>query len=100
MASADFFVHAYEGSLDKTLIESTLVRLPVITLNQEYHAIFGTWSGDKIPTLQSEYQAMRSLGAQVLEAEIDRRFKLAEYSHSYSNWIEKITKILKNDLSS
>ncbi len=95
LSSADFFVHAYEGSLDKTLIESTLARLPVITLNQEYHAIFGAWSGDSFPTLQREYEAMKNLGAHCLEAEIERRFKLAESSHSYSHWIEKITKILK-----
>lgn len=95
LASADFFVHAYQGSLDKSLVESTLAKVPVITLNQEYHAIFGTWSGEEFPSLQSEYRALKNLGIQCLEHEIERRFKLAEKSHSYRGWIEKIANILQ-----
>ena len=32
----DVFIHAFQGSLDKTLIEATLAGLPVITINNEY----------------------------------------------------------------
>lgn len=94
LASSDFFVHAYRGSLDKTLIESTFARLPVVTINQEYQEIFGTWSGEVNPALQTEYQALKQLTSYRLEQEIERRFQIAEKSHSFTSWIEKISNIL------
>lgn len=97
LASAEVFVHAYEGSLDKSLIESTLARLPVVTLNAEYHTIFGRWGNSETPTLQNEYEGLRRQSAQSLQQEIERRFKLAVDSHSFSNWIVKITNILENN---
>jgi hypothetical protein len=95
LANADFFIHAYEGSLDKTLIESTFARLPVVTINREYHEIFGTWSGEVIPTLQKEYQALRKLTNLSLEQEVERRFQIAEESHSFTRWIGKLSNILQ-----
>lgn len=95
LANADFFVHAYKGSLDKTLIESTLARLPVLTLNREYHEIFGTWSGEGAPTLEQEYQALRKLTSLSLDQEIERRFQIAKESHTFTGWIGKISDILQ-----
>lgn len=95
LANADLFVHAYEGSLDKTLVESTLARVPVITSNREYHEIFGTWSGEVAPTLKSEYQALKKLTDYSLEKEVERRFQIAEESHSFTRWIDRISKILQ-----
>ena len=40
----DVFLNLFSGSLDKTLIETTLMGLPVVTWNREYCAQFGTWS--------------------------------------------------------
>lgn len=97
LTSADFFVHAYKGSLDKTLIESTFARLPVVTLNQEYQDIFGTWSGEVTPSLQTEYQALKQLTSLSLEQELERRFQIAEESHSFTIWIQKISNILKKN---
>jgi hypothetical protein len=95
LAHTDFFVHAYKGSLDKSLIESTFARVPVLTLNEEYCAIFGTWSGEKVPNLYDEYKALRNRSSESLQAEIERRFKLADESHSFVGWIDKISKILQ-----
>ena len=95
LANADLFVHAYEGSLDKTLVEATLARLPVVTLNSEYHEIFGTWSGDVAPSLESEYQALKELTDLCREQEVERRFQIAEESHSFTRWIDKISNILQ-----
>jgi hypothetical protein len=95
LANTDFFIHAYKGSLDKSLIESTLARVPVLTLNEEYCRIFGTWSDEKMPSLHHEYKALKNRSGESLQAEIERRFKLADESHSFVGWIDKILKILQ-----
>jgi glycosyltransferase involved in cell wall biosynthesis len=48
LKNSHIFVHAFSGSLDKVLIEATLMGLPVITCNSEYHKEFGFWSKHNI----------------------------------------------------
>ncbi len=40
----DCFIHSFQGSLDKTIVEATFLGLPVITINNEYRNIFGSWN--------------------------------------------------------
>jgi hypothetical protein len=94
MAANDFFIHAYVGSLDKTLIEATLSGLPVITLNPEYQSQFGTWSGLTNPNLYSEYMALKNLDTAELNIELERRRLVCEREHSLENWTGKLTTIL------
>jgi hypothetical protein len=95
LARSDCFFHAYVGSLDKSLIEATMVGVPVVTLNPEYIQIFGRWCNDKTLTLGSEYLALRSLSQTDLQFEIDRRYKVAIDHHSLKNWIKQLESILK-----
>ncbi len=95
LARSDCFFHAYVGSLDKSLIEATMVGVPVVTLNPEYIHIFGRWCDDKTLTLGSEYLALRSLSQTDLQFEIDRRYKVAINHHSLKNWIKQLESILK-----
>ena len=44
----DIFLNLFSGSLDKTLIETTFMGLPVITWNREYCSQFGTWSNSSV----------------------------------------------------
>ena len=39
----DCFIHAFDGSLDKAVLEATFIGLPVVTINPEYKKIFGSW---------------------------------------------------------
>lgn len=89
------FFHAYVGSLDKTLVESTMLCVPVITVNPEYIAIFGAWSKANSISLVSEYKAMRSLNSADLELELNRRHSLALENHSLRNWISQLSRLLK-----
>jgi len=95
MAKNGCFFHGYLGSLDKTLIESTMLRVPVITLNPEYTSIFGTWSKLPISDLISEYLALRNLTKGEINLELDRRLDMARRNHSLRNWIEQLATLLQ-----
>ncbi len=85
------FIHAFQGSLDKTLIESTLLGVPVITLNKEYTKIFGSWSPNNSEiSLAEEYQFMRALKNKDLISELNRRRQLAVQEHSIVQWVDKL----------
>lgn len=53
----DVFVHAFQGSLDKSLIEATFLNIPVATINREYQRDFGVWS-IKSESLLSELEGL------------------------------------------
>lgn len=89
------FFHAYTGSLDKTLVESTMLRIPVITINPEYRAIFGSWSKSKEFNLVNEYFAMRSLSNSELQNELDRRLAIALSGHSLGHWVNELASLLQ-----
>ena len=91
----DCFIHAFQGSLDKTLIEATLSGLPVITLNSEYERIFGPW-GEVGNSLQSQIEYLNRLEPGKLHTELVRRRTLASNEHSLEAWISKTSSILKN----
>ncbi len=95
----DVFVHAYLGSLDKTLLESTMMKIPVITENPEYISIFGSWCGKSNPTLTEEYLSMQSLENHELDAEINRRAELTIKNHSLDGWAAKLSSILCTEAS-
>ena len=95
LAENGCFFHAYTGSLDKTLIEATMLKVPVVTLNTEYISIFGSWSPSDKPNLESEYSALRLLAPGDVETELSRRLQIATDHHSFSGWIEKLTCVLK-----
>ncbi len=95
MAKNGCFIHAYLGSLDKTLIESTMLRVPVVTLNPEYISIFGTWSKFPISDLKDEYLAFRQLTPDEINHELGRRMEVARRDHSLQNWIAQLAKLLQ-----
>ena len=94
LSGYDCFFHAYQGSLDKTLIESTMLRVPVITINREYIAIFGSWAQSSEPNLEREYLAFRNLTPLEVSSELNRRLKIAQDHHSLTNWVSQLKSIL------
>lgn len=89
------FIHGYRGSLDKTLVESTMLRVPVITINPEYQSIFGSWAKSGELNLVDEYFAMRSLSNSELENELERRLAIARSEHSLNHWINELSSVLE-----
>jgi glycosyltransferase involved in cell wall biosynthesis len=88
------FFHGYLGSLDKTLIEATMLCVPVVTLNPEYLGIFGTWSKTSKSDLESEYRALRDLDPNEIKAELAARLNIARENHSLDNWVRQLTDLL------
>lgn len=90
----DIFFHAYRGSLDKVLIEASLMEIPVVTTNSEYHRLFGSWNTSFRTTLISEYEGLVKLPPSKIRAEVKRRRDLALKNHSMEHWINQISVIL------
>ena len=96
MENHDLFVHAFEGSLDKALLEATISGLPVITLNREYLEIFGSWNNSTLRVdLHSELTALRRLEDSEIASELIRRSNLVRDDHSLDSWITKLVCILQ-----
>lgn len=90
----DIFIHAFKGSLDKTLIESTMTAMPVCTINQEYLNGFGSW-GSKPITLAGEVDALLKLKEKKLAEVIQRRTIQAIELHSSKKWIDELEHCLR-----
>ena len=91
---SDVFVHAFQGSLDKTLVEATFMMLPVLTINHEYHQNFGSWSPVNSPTLEDEYRGLMSKTSDELRNELARRKNLALNHHGFQGWINRVSETL------
>lgn len=92
----DVFIHAYQGSLDKTLIEATLVGLPVVTINLEYHAEFGNWNNNdkEENNLADQLRYLKLFPTHNLTIELKARREIAVKKHSLSRWVEKLVLVL------
>ena len=93
----DVFIHAFVGSLDKTLLEATAVGLPVVTINPEYNSEFGTWSrvDSERATLAGELSSFLEKSLQEMTNEAHRRTSLVKQSHSQNRWIVALLVILQ-----
>lgn len=90
----DIFVHAFSGSLDKSLVEATLTGMPVVTINQEYISEFGSWK-DGNGSLNSELRALLENPKGEVRREVQARVLLGVNNHSFTNWISRLTSILR-----
>lgn len=91
LRESDFFIHGFDGSLDKSILEATAVGCPVITLNQEYISEFGSWSGSlntkDTQFLNHEIAAFKKLNPSPIIKELGRRRKIVDTKHTLGNWI-------------
>lgn len=96
MENFDVFLHAYNGSLDKTLIEATLCGIPVVTSNPEYLRLFGNWNGLTFKSLEDDLRFLLNLHPDSIRKEVLARREIAERNHSLENWVRNINSILQN----
>jgi glycosyltransferase involved in cell wall biosynthesis len=98
LGNFDVFLHAYAGSLDKTLIEATLSGLPVVTINEEYLKEFGRWNKVGDFSLKSEILFLDSITLEELNMELTRRFQIAQKRHSLDGWIGSLGSIFLSEM--
>lgn len=94
----DVFIHLFQGSLDKTLVEATFSGLPVVTVNKEYLRCFGTWGSLTVSQgdILTQMRECLKLSSNALEKELKRRRDIALQMHSFDKWMKNLTHILLN----
>lgn len=92
LSKFDFFIHAFQGSLDKSTVEATMVGVPVITSNLEYQNIFGVW-GHPYRDLKSEIMSACAVHENELSLVVASRRKLAIAEHSLNQWVKKFLEV-------
>ena len=97
LKSKEAFIHAFQGSLDKTLVEATFTGIPVVTINNEYLKIFGFWEQKNQPgsdIFENELIKLLTLSEVDLQAEVERRYEIAVRNHEISGWIDRLVSVL------
>lgn len=95
LATHDFFIHAYQGSLDKVLVEATLVGIPVISSNLEFQRLFGTWSSKQKATLREEFHHFAELSSIAIATKCRNREKISRTDHNLNSWVTRIAKVIE-----
>ena len=91
----DIFIHAYQGSLDKVLLEATLAGLPVITLNNEYNRLFSSPSELSGGSLLQRVNNWCQLDLHTRNRILQQRQSLVVEKYSLVAWCGSVTNILK-----
>lgn len=96
LQKSDCFIHAFRGSLDKTLVEATVSMLPVISVNHEYKRQFGSWQKENLSiSLLAELEGLMDKSRAEISSELWRRREKVLTHHSLDIWIEKLDEILR-----
>ena len=95
----DCFIHAFNGSLDKAVLEATFIGLPVVTINSEYKKIFGSWdkkNRSEKYTLLEEVNFLFDLTKEELNTELDRRYQIAQKDYELEGWARRVITVMDN----
>jgi glycosyltransferase involved in cell wall biosynthesis len=93
---SDLFIHCFQGSLDKSLVEATMSGITVITCNDAYLSEFGGLNRDlrfdlnALEILQKEIDCWRNLSSHELLLLARKRSSHALSRHSLKEWLGKL----------
>lgn len=97
---SDFFLHGFQGSLDKSLIEATLTGITVITCNNEYLKYFPTLIDrnylNDIEYLGNQIDFLKNMSINSKISLANQRYSVALQNHSRSQWLHKLNNILNS----
>jgi len=94
----DGFVHAFWGSLDKSVVEAIILKRIVVSVNPEYLSQFENTKVDDLDIFEEITRQLGVVYSQPLEttmADIERKFNTARTSHELKGWIERLLLLLK-----
>lgn len=95
LSNYDIFVHSFQGSLDKVLIEATLTGIPLITNNLEYISQFEMW-GDQTIDLFEQLLCLTKANHSEIKKKVNWNHDIAMKSHTLNIWIDNLVAILQD----
>ena len=95
LEKSDLFIHAFQGSLDKSLVEAVMNGISVVSCNHEFIKEFGSLSAPNLNAtdedlLLEEIAHFMSMSAQELAEIAAKRYEVAITRHSLSSWMRKL----------
>ena len=95
LAEFDCFIHAFKGSLDKSVLEATSVGLPVITINSGFIQEFSAWGkSTQNPILIEEISAYISASPDTRAKLMNKRIERVKSHHSITTWGAQVSRVL------
>lgn len=96
LADSDLFIHAFPGSLDKTLVEATFSGIPIVTANSGFLSEFGSYCREwrKFADVQTlfakELESWIHSSAVDRERLVESRARIARERHSFEHWLSNL----------
>ena len=91
------FIHSCDAALDKVLLEASISRLPVVTINQEFLKFFGSWEvlvDFKEINLEDELRALINVKLEELNRVLDQRYQATVDHHELNGWTQRLIKVI------
>jgi glycosyltransferase involved in cell wall biosynthesis len=93
--SYDGFVHAFDGSIDKALLEAVMCRRVIVSTNSEFLLEFESRNRSKVYNeIIEQMEGCLKLSQSEHASRINRYWQIAALNHSLDKWIEKTLKVL------
>lgn len=93
----DIFVHSFQGSLDKAILEATSIGLPVVTINREFIHEMDSWNSSTEINLDAELKSFLEKSPDQMKSMVDNRIVKISQNHSLDEWASKVSAILLNN---
>lgn len=91
-AKFDVFIHSFDGSLDKVLIEALSGGIPVVTTNRAFKEIFGSWTTKINSTLNEEIESFLAMSEKEINETLVKQTKILASEHSLKTFPQRIRK--------
>jgi glycosyltransferase involved in cell wall biosynthesis len=89
-AEYDIFIHSFNGSLDKVLVEALASGLPVVTTNLAYKEIFGSWAKEIDASLSEELGCFLELSQDQINEVLIRQMEILKSQHSLETFPKRV----------
>ena len=89
-AKFDVFIHSFDGSLDKVLIEALAGGIPVVTTNRAFKEMFGSWATKINATLNEEIVSFLAMNEKEINEKLAKQTKILALQHSLNTFPQRI----------
>lgn len=95
LQDSDLFIHSFQGSLDKTLVEAVFSGIPIVTCNLEFHKEFTTYGVFERKTSDEEFlywsvEEFLKASPQTRKLVAKQNREIAIKDHSLHMWISRL----------